>query len=133
MAITVSKVFKDISLSFRKHPVTNDILPIKNEDAIKKAVQNLIKTRIGERFYDSDLGTTIESNLFELAGKESSLILKEEIRTILKNYEPRVRLRRVDVDVPDDMNELNIRINYDIVGQGFGNQEIEFLLSPSRL
>jgi len=133
MAITVSKVFKDISLSFRKHPVTNDILPIKNEDAIKKAVQNLIKTRIGERFYDSDLGTTIESNLFELVGKESALILKEEIRTILKNYEPRVRLRRVDVDVPDDMNELNIRINYDIVGQGFGNQEIEFLLSPSRL
>lgn len=133
MAITVSKVFKDISLSFRKHPVTNDILPIKNEDAIKKAVQNLIKTRIGERFYDSDLGTTIESNLFELAGKESAIILKEEIRTILKNYEPRVRLRRVDVDVPDDMNELNIRINYDIVGQGFGNQEIEFLLSPSRL
>lgn len=133
MAITVSKVFKDISLSFRKHPVTNDVLPIKNEDAIKKAVQNLIKTRIGERFYDSDLGTTIESNLFELVGRESAVILKEEIRTILKNYEPRVRLRRVDVDAPDDMNELNIRINYDIVGQGFGNQEIEFLLSPSRL
>ena len=50
MPTKISRAFKDISLSFSKHPVTNDIIALKNEDAIKKSVINLCRTRIDERF-----------------------------------------------------------------------------------
>ena len=50
MVVKISRAFKDISLSFTKHPVTNDVTVLKNEDAIKKSVVNLCRTRINERF-----------------------------------------------------------------------------------
>ena len=50
MAVTISRAFRDISLSFKKHPVTNDVIALKNEDAIKKSVINLCRTRLNERF-----------------------------------------------------------------------------------
>ena len=84
MATRVSKGFNDISLSFAKHPVTNDILVLKNEDAIKRAVQNLIQTNIGERYYNRNLGTTVNESLFELTTMETSTILKEEIKDVIK-------------------------------------------------
>ena len=51
MAITrISRAFKDISLSFKRHPVTNDIGVLKNADAIKRSVRNLVQTIPSERF-----------------------------------------------------------------------------------
>lgn len=133
MPISISRSFKDISLSFSRHPVTNDILAIKNEDAIKKSVINLIRTRIGERFFNNLLGTSVDNSLFELNGTEISIILDEEIKTILNNFEPRIIVRNVNVESVDDSNELNIKISYDIVGLPFPLQNIEFLLQPTRI
>ena len=50
---SISKSFKDISLSFKRHPITNDIIPLKNEDAIKRSVQNLVRINVGEVFFDN--------------------------------------------------------------------------------
>jgi len=133
MALRISRQFKDISLSFARHPVTNDILVIKNEDAIKKSVTNLVRTIIGERVYQPILGTSIDSALFELASEEVSIILKEEIETLLRNYEKRIKLNKVKVEMPPDTNDIVINIEYDIVGLGFPNQSIEFLLQPTRI
>ena len=66
MPTKISRAFKDISLSFSKHPVTNDIIALKNEDAIKKSVINLCRTRIDERFFNDLLLPTIEDTLFEV-------------------------------------------------------------------
>jgi len=133
MAIRISRAFKDISLSFAKHPVTNDILVIKNEDAIKKSVTNLVRTVLGERFFNPLLGTSIEASLFELSSAETNLLVKEEVRNVLRNYEKRIKLTNVIVEVPPDTNELNVKIEYDIVGLGFPRQNIEFLLQPTRI
>ena len=64
----VSRAFRDISLSFKKHPVTKDVTVLRNEDAIKKSVINLTRTRINERFFNELLGTSIADNLFENMG-----------------------------------------------------------------
>ena len=66
----ISRGFRDISLSFKRHPVTNDLLPLKNEDAIKRAVQNLVRIKIGEVFFRNDIGTRITGSLFELANDD---------------------------------------------------------------
>lgn len=132
MVLKISRGFKDISLSFSRHPVTNDILTIKNEDAIKKSVINLTRTGIGERFFNRLLGTTINESLFELQSQELSILLEEEIKTILTNYEPRIKITKIFVDPEYDTNDVNIRIEYDIIGQGFPRQNIEFILQSVR-
>jgi phage baseplate assembly protein W len=133
MAVTISRSFKDISLSFARHPVTNDVIALKNEDAIKKSVVNLVRTRLGERFFNDLLGTSVENSMFELQNSGISSFLQEEITSLLNNFEPRIKLRTVFIDEPADTNDLNINISYDIVGLPFPTQNIEFILQPTRV
>ena len=129
----ISRAFKDISLSFKKHPVTNDVTVLRNEDAIKKSVINLTRTRINERFFNDLLGTSVADNLFENMGSGLETALEEEISTLLGNYEPRIELNSVYVIANRDFNELSIQVSYDIVGLPIPSQTIEFLLQPTRV
>ena len=133
MVVKISRAFKDISLSFTKHPVTNDVTVLKNEDAIKKSVVNLCRTRINERFFNELLGTSIEDSLFETNLNDISSFLEREITVLIENFEPRVNLTNVFVDSLVDSNELQIRIQYEITGLPFPIQNIEFLLQPTRI
>ena len=133
MVVKISRAFKDISLSFTKHPVTNDVTVLKNEDAIKKSVVNLCRTRINERFFNELLGTSIEDSLFETNLNDISSFLEREITVLLKNFEPRIRLTSVIVESLVDSYELQIRIEYDITGLPFPSQNIDFLLQPTRI
>ncbi len=133
MAVTISRSFKDISLSFTKHPVTNDLIILKNEDAIKKSVINLVRTRLNERFFNDLLGTSIENSLFELSDSDLFSFLEEEIITLIKNFEPRINLKNILLEFIEDSNDLNIKITYDIVGLPFPIQNIEFILQPTRV
>ena len=128
-----SRSFKDISLSFSKHPVTKDIIALKNEDAIKKSVINLCRTRLDERFFNELLGTSIEDTLFEVVGPDIGASLEEEISTLLSNFEPRIDLTEVNINTQIDHNGLFITIRYDIVGVPLPVQTIEFLLQPNRI
>ena len=65
----VSRGFKDVSLSFKVHPITYDVLPLNNESAINRSLRNLILTISGERPFNSLLGTTINRSLFEIHPK----------------------------------------------------------------
>ena len=133
MVVKISRAFKDISLSFTKHPVTNDVTVLKNEDAIKKSVINLCRTRINERFFNDLLGTSIEDSLFETNLDDIASFLEREITVLLKNFEPRIRLTNVIVESLVDSYELQIRIEYDITGLPFPSQSIDFLLQPTRI
>ena len=132
MALKRSRSFRDISLSFKRHPITNDVTFLRNEDAIKRSVINLVRTRVGERFFNDLLGTSVGDALFELNSFDND-VLREEIITLLKNYEPRIELTNVFVEGQDDTNELFIQIDYDIVGLPLPTQAIEFILQPSRV
>ena len=133
MVVKISRAFKDISLSFTKHPVTNDVTVLKNEDAIKKSVVNLCRTRINERFFNDLLGTSIEDSLFETNLDDIASFLEREISVLLKNFEPRIRLTSVIVESLVDSYELQIRIEYDITVLPFPSQNIDFLLQPTRI
>lgn len=133
MAVQISRGFRDISLSFVRHPVTNDITVLKNEDAIKKSVINLVRTVINERFFNPLLGTTIGSSLFELVDSDSFDFLEDEIEVLLKNFEPRVEVTRVFTQSQVDNNGVFVQIEYDIIGLPLPTQEIEFLLQPTRV
>ena len=132
-AQTFSKGFKDISLSFKKHPVTDDLLVLKNEDAIKRSVQNLVRINLGEIFFNRLLGTRVSGSLFELANADYVDPIQSEIESVIKNFEPRVRLTDVNVNSIPDQNSVDVNIFYDIVGLNAPNQSVNFILEPTRL
>ena len=128
-----SKGFRDISLSFSRHPVTNDIAILIDEDAIKRSVMNLVRTKIGERFYNPLLGSRIEDQMFEIAGSDAAMELEDDIVLLLENFEPRVAGVEVKVVYPVDSNSLMIEIRYDIVGITAPRQNIDFILQSTRI
>ena len=132
-AQTFSQGFKDISLSFKKHPVTDDILVLKNEDAIRRSVQNLVRIQRGEVFFNNLLGSRISGSLFELASDDYVDPIQKEIQTSIKNFEPRVILTDVKFVSTPDENSIDVTIFYDIVGLNSPTQSVNFILEPSRL
>ena len=122
-----TKQFKDISLSFKKHPVTKDILVLKDNDAIKKSVMNIVRSSIGDRFYESSLGSRINDLLFSLDSDEyHQSLLKSEINTALQNWEPKVKVLKVNTSIIVD--RIEVTIEYEIIGQPDIPQEIQFVL-----
>ena len=128
-----SKRFKDISLSFKRHPVTNDILALTNEDAIKRSVRNLVETINEERFFNSLLGSRVRESLFEVPDNTIRATLKAQIENSILNFEPRVNLTDVIINHPNDTNDLEVIVVYDIIGQEATPQEITFILQPTRV
>ena len=128
-----SRRFKDISLSFKRHPVTNDIIALTNEDAIKRSVRNLVETINTERFFNSLIGSGVRESLFELPDNNLRATLKTQIETSIRNFEPRVNLTEVVVNHPLDTNDLQVTVNFTIIGQESIPQEITFILQPTRV
>ena len=128
-----SRAFKDINLSFKRHPVTNDVVAIRNEDAIKRSVRNIIFTILGEKPFEPNFGSVINESLFDLNTNLSEIRVSDEIRSSLLNYEPRISNIDVTVTVAPDTNEMNCTVQYDITGIPAPTQEVDVLLFPARV
>ena len=128
-----SQVFKDISLSFKPHPITKDMPILKNERAIARSVRNLVETIPTEKFFNSLLGTDIRGSLFELYTNTTRTVIQDQIRTTIENFEPRVDNVEVEVNGQPDSNTLEVIIYYDIVGIEVPRQEFTFLLEAKIL
>jgi len=128
----VSRRFKDISLSFLKHPITHDLVSISNETAISRSIRNLVLTALGERPFQPDLGSRVSKSLFELLDFGTATIIKKEIDITIKNFEPRVEINTIEVTPQYDNNGYSILISYFIVGQPRTPVQLEFILQATR-
>ena len=128
-----SRAFKDINLSFKRHPVTNDVVVIRDEDAIKRSVKNIIFTILGEKPFEPNFGSVISESLFDLSTSLNEIRVSDEIKQSLLNYEPRIDNIDVTVTVTPDTNEMNCTVQYEIVGLPTPPQEVDVLLFPARL
>ena len=128
-----SRAFKDINLSFKRHPVTNDVVVIRDEDAIKRSVKNIIFTILGEKPFEPNFGSVINESLFDLNTSLNEIRVADEISASLRNYEPRISDVDVTVTVSADTNEMNCTVQYEIVGLPTPPQEVDVLLFPARL
>ena len=127
-----SKSFKDISLSFSPHPVTKDLPVLVNERAISRSVRNLVETIPTERFFESNLGTDVRDSLFDNFSRSTVMIIEDQIREVVSNYEPRVNNVDIKVNAQPDLNNFEVRVFFDIVGLPFPTQSFSFLLEPTR-
>ena len=128
----VSKSFKDLSMSFKFNPLSGDLIALKNENAIARAVRNIVLTSPGEKFFDPDFGSSVSEILFENVDDITAVSIEDEIKSCLSNYEPRVEIINVNVDPNFDENQFDVVISYRIVGVDISPSQLEFALLPSR-
>ena len=128
----VSKSFKDVSMSFKFNPLSGDLITLKNENAIARAVRNIVSTTPGEKFFNPEFGSSVGEILFENVDDITAVSIQDEIRNCLVNYEPRVELIYVFVDPNFDENQFDVTITYRIIGVDLPPSQLDFALLPSR-
>ena len=128
----VKRKFKDISMSFEKNPLNDDLISLSNTSAIARSIRNIVFTSPGEKFFNPNFVSRISESLFENVDEVSALAIEDEIKSSIINFEPRVNLlNTVVVPNPDD-NEMNVTIEYEITGIDIPPQQLEFVLLPTR-
>ena len=127
-----SRAFKDISLTFSPHPVTKDLPVLVNERAVIRSVRNLVETIPTERFFNSLLGTDIRDTLFSNFDRMNVMMIEDQIREVLGNFEPRVSKVGATVKAIPDDNTLNVTVFFDINGLEVPQQSFSFILEPTR-
>ena len=128
----ISRAFKDINLSFNRHPITNDVTVLKNENAIKRSVRNIVNTIPRERFFNPELGSDVRSSLFNFVDFGSASVIQKQIQISIENFEPRVDNLQVNVEPRPDQNEFEVNVLFDIIGQEFPTQDFTFILQAAR-
>lgn len=109
--------FSDISFSFKPHPVTGKLPVLKNEQAVTNALKNLILTNRYERPYEPLFGGNILALLFENTDPFVELNVRKQIEEAINNFEYRVKLLDVNVDMIDEKNQIMINITFFVENQ----------------
>ncbi len=107
--------FKDLPLSFTVHPVTKDISMVKNEEAVKSALRNLLKTPQGTRPFRPDYGVNLLRYLFEPATYATEVSINKEIAEAIQRFEPRVQLIAIESKVKENEG-IDVTIQYTVTG-----------------
>ena len=128
----VSQSFRDISASFQANPLNNDLVVLKNANAIARSIRNIISTSPGEKFFDPDFGSNVTKLLFENLDDISAISIRDEIENSINNYEPRVALINVETNPNYDNNSFDVKLVYRIIGVDIPPQQLEFVLLPTR-
>ena len=128
----VNQSFRDISLSFAKNPLNRDLIDLTNETTISRSLQNLVLTKRGERFFDQNLGSDVYASLFENVDLISAATIKTSIEDVIKNYEPRVNLLEVYVEVDEEGTGYSVEMIYEIIGIEAQPQQLSFALQQTR-
>ena len=131
ITIRPERVYADLDLSFEKHPVYNDIRPVKDIDAVKNAVKNLLLTNKGERPFQPNLGSGLFDLLFEHNNPYTIQAVRSKVIDMLTSYEPRINQVRVSIkDLPED-NAIHVKVGFNITSI-IDNEEVEFYLERLR-
>ena len=128
----VSRGFRDLSLTFSKNPLTNDLISLKNEVAIARSIRNLVMTFTGERFFQPEIGSRVSRLLFDNMSPILADQIKDEISTTIRLNEPRVELNDIKCIPNYDGNEYEVTIRYTIIGLDMSPQELNLVLQPTR-
>ena len=130
MATSLS--FKDLNITFKKHPVTNDVVVSKDASAIKQAIVNVLLTNKGERLMNPRYGSDIRRFLFEPLDYGTGFQIKANIRDTLERFEPRISVLDIKCTPNFDDNGFDVVLQYNVRGTDDPPVAVEFFLSRTR-
>ena len=119
-------------MTFQSNPLNEDLIALKNANAIARSVRNIVFTLPGEKFFEPSFGSRITQSLFENIDEITASVITDELRESIENYEPRVQLIDVKAFPNYDNNAFDVAIVYEIIGIEIPAQELQFVLQSSR-
>ena len=114
-SVRSNKAYSDLNLNFNKNPATKDVAKLKDVEAVKRAVRNLILTNRFERPFHPEIGSDIRSLLFENMTPVVEVLLKDRIRETIEVYEPRADITDIVVTGDMDKNQYGVRIEFRVL------------------
>lgn len=132
MAGTSDLSFRDINITFKKHPVTDDVVISKDAAAIKQSIGNILLTNKGEKLFAPDFGSDIRAYLFEPLDYATSAAVSNSIRYTLDTYEPRISVLSVTTTPNFDENRFDVEMTYVIKGADAPPTTVELFLTRTR-
>ncbi len=126
------QTFKDLSVTFKKHPVTDDLVTVKDNAAISQAIVNLLLTNKGERPFQPNLGAEIYKTLFEPLDYGTAGIIRSAVIEVLEKYEPRIRISEINVTPDFDNNSYSVELTYIIRGRDDRPVSVQVFLERTR-
>ena len=130
--MTTKLSFKDINITFKKHPVTNDLVVSRDASAIKQALTNLLLTNKGERLFNPRYGSNIRDYLFEPLDFGTAAQIRANIVYTINKFEPRVDLENLEVIPNFDDNGFEVEMVYTIDGLDTPPTTVDFFLARTR-
>jgi phage baseplate assembly protein W len=127
--VSRQNVYSDLDLSFMIHPTTKDIKPVYDLAAVKNSISNLVQTSFMERPFHPEIGAGIRTLLFEPVDLFTSLALKDNIKRVIDQFEPRVKNVTIQIQDDSERNAYVITIGFVV----FYDRNEEFQLFLSRL
>ena len=125
-------LYTDFPIFFtRIHPTKKDISAVKDLEAVKHSVKNLVLTNFNERPFHPEIGSNVTALLFEPADVFTANAIKEEILYVLKKYEPRTNGHTVEVIDNSERNAYEITIGFNVIFSP-KREEINFYLQRLR-
>ena len=128
----ISKGFKDISAIFEVNPLNDDLIALKNSNAIARSIRNIIFTARGDKPFNPFFGSRVTEMLFDPMDQISSVSLRSEIERTINSFEPRVKLEKVTVTPDYDGNQYDVVLKYQIIGIDVDTQQLSFALELTR-
>ena len=126
------QTFKDLSVTFKKHPVTNDLVQVKDKAAIVQAMTSLILTNKGERLFQPEIGCDVSGMLFEPLDFGTAGLIKSSIKETLDRFEQRISVNDILCTPDYDNNGYSVEVFYTIVGRDDQPVGIQFFLERTR-
>lgn len=126
------QTFKDLSVTFKPHPITGDLISVKDESAIKQSIVNLLLTNKGERFFEPEIGASISELLFEPLDYGVAALIQTKIRDTLTQYEPRINILDIRAE-PDEINNgFEVELIFEVIGREDIPTNVNFFLERTR-
>lgn len=124
-------IYKDLDLNFKPHPLTGDLTPRTNIEAVRRA---LVTAFYMEKFdipFDNSTTSSLRQFLFEPSGQATELAMRSSIEWIFKSLEPRAKLVKTDIEMVDQGQGYNITVWYQIASLNI-NDSFTFFASRIR-
>ena len=126
------QTFKDLSVTFKKHPVTDDLVSEKDKAAIVQSIQNLLLTNKGERLFQPQLGSDLQRSLFEQLDYGTAGMIRGQVKEVIDTWEPRVVIEEVRCEPDFNTNGYEVELSYRIVGRQDRQVQASFFLERTR-
>ena len=108
-------IYKDLDLSFNTHPVTGDVSRKNDLQSITQSLKTLLLSSQGEIINQPQIGAGINELLHAPKNQLTQLNVSEKVRETINNFEPRVELETVKVDMISNGFLVNITFFMDTI------------------